>query len=326
MNAKKIFGTLGAVLMVLVVLAVSATAIQVPVDIENVELNDVKVVSGSTTRLSVLRNDQLEVKVELFANSNGDNLELQAFLSGYEYSDVEPVSVATAVFSVEKDNRYVKRLNLRLPENLERDSYKLRLVISDRNAETLVKEYSLSIDAQRHKLRLEDILLTPAGSVRAGDALLVKVRLQNKGEKDEKDVKATVSLSDLAKASAYIDRIKSEDEKETEELFLRVPKCTKAGSYPLRVDIEYSEGRQKLSAVKDVKVESNDSCEEKTAVAQSPSVATPATQQTPLQSDSPNDASKLRKALEVVLLVVVALLVVIGLILGFSKLRSEDED
>ncbi|MEK6858153.1 MAG: hypothetical protein AABX39_06205 [Nanoarchaeota archaeon] len=325
MNKTKFLGSLGAVLLVLVVLALSVTAQSVPVNLDKVEVNGVELNPWQSTSLSVQRNDQLEVRIELVAYGNADNLELQAFLSGYEYNDVERISASTAAFSVSDQRKYVKKLTLKLPENLEKDNYKLRLVLSDRNGPTLNWDYSLSIDVPRHRLRLEDVLLSPGSSVRAGDALLVKARLQNKGEKDERDVKVTASLGDLASQSAYLDRVKSEDEKETEELFLRVPKCTKAGVVSLKVDVEFSEGRQKLSAVRDVLIEANSACEEVKPAVIAPVVSTPAAQ-APVVEDSTPDVSKMRKALEVVLLVLVALLVVVGLVIGFSKLRSEDDD
>jgi hypothetical protein len=324
MNKTKFLGSLGAVLLVLVVLALSVTAQSVPVNLDQVEVNGVELNQWSSTSLSVQRNEPLEVRVDLVAYGNADNLELQAFLSGYEYNDVERISASTASFSVSQDRKYVKRLTLRLPENLEQDSYKLRLLLSDRNGPTLTWDFPLTIDVPRHRLRLEDVLLSPGNTVRAGDALLVRVRLQNKGEKDERDVKVTAVLGDLASQSAYLDKVKSEDEKETEELFLRVPKCTKAGVVPLKVDVEFSEGRQKLSAVRDVRVDANPACEEAKPAAVAPAVQTSAP--APVVEDSTPDVSKLRKALEVVLLVLVALLVVVGLVIGFSKLRSEDDD
>lgn len=326
MNKTKFLGSLGAVLLVLVVLALSVTAQNVPVNLDKVEVNGVELNTWQSTSLSVQRNDQLEVRVELVAYGNADNLELQAFLSGYEYNDVERISASTAAFSVSDQRKYVKKLTLRLPENLDKDSYKLRLLLSDRNGPTQTWDYPLTIDVPRHRLRLEDVLLSPGSSVRAGDALLVRARLQNKGEKDERDVKVTAVLGDLASQSAYLDKVRSEDEKETEELFLRVPKCTKAGVVPLKVDVEFSEGRNKLSAVRDVRIEANSACEEAKPVA--PAVSVPAAQSpAPVQTEeTTSDVSKLRKALEVVLLVLVALLVVVGLVIGFSKLRSEDDD
>ena len=326
MNTKKFLGNLGAVLLVLVVLALSVTAQSVPVNVDRVEVNNVELNQWSSTSLSVQRNEPLDLRVDLVAYGNADNLELQAFLSGYEYNDVERISASTASFAVSQDRKYVKKLTLRLPENLEKDNYKLRLVLTDRNGPTLTWDYPLSIDVPRHRLRLEDVLLSPGNTVRAGDALLVRVRLQNKGEKDERDVKVTAALGDLASQSAYLEKVKSEDEKETEELFLRVPKCTKAGVVPLKVDVEFSEGRQKLSTVRDVRVDANSACDES-----KPAVVTPApTVQTSAPAaqteESTPDVSKLRKALEVVLLVLVALLVVVGLVIGFSKLRSEDDD
>ena len=45
----------------------------------------------------------------------------------------------------------------------------------------------------------------------------------------------------------------------------------------------------------------------------------------PAATEAPAQKSKLRSALEMVLVVLVALLVVIGLVIGFSKLKEDDE-
>ena len=64
--------------------------------------------------------------------------------------------------------------------------------------------------------------------------MLATVRVENKGQKDEDDVKVTVSIPALGlSATDYIDEVEEDEEEETEELFIRMPKCAEAGQYEL---------------------------------------------------------------------------------------------
>ena len=239
---------------------------------------------------------------------------------------MERISDSTPLFDADKDVRYVKKLRLSLPDEVEEDDYKLRVVISDRNGAEVVETYDLKVDVPRHKLRIEDVTLFPGNMVKGDQAVLAKVRLKNKGERDERDVKVTVSVPELGlRSTAFVDEIEVEEEKSSEEVYLRLPKCpTKLGDQSLVVEVSYDNDHQKVSATKVLTVEENKACKETPAASTQPSVTQPATQ-APAATEAPAQKSKLRSALEMVLVVLVALLVVIGLVIGFSKLKEDDE-
>ena len=64
-----------------------------------------------------------------------------------------------------------------------------------------------------HKLEIKDVIFSPEGDVDAGKAFLATVKVQNKGTKDEEDVKVKVAIPELGvSASAFIDEVEAEDE------------------------------------------------------------------------------------------------------------------
>ena len=63
--------------------------------------------------------------------------------------------------------------------------------------------------------------------------------------------------------SSYIDNIDNNDEEEeTEEIFLRVPKCAKAGNYDVTVDVEFSQRHRKVSEKRTITVLEDETCSE----------------------------------------------------------------
>ncbi|MBI2565368.1 hypothetical protein HYV79_05310 [Candidatus Woesearchaeota archaeon] len=333
MKANKIFGKFSAMLLALFVLAFAVTAL--PVTVEEVELNDVTVLENGVNRLDLERNSEVEVKVHLTTDQDVDNLELQVFLSGYEYNDVQRVVANTGVFSLEKSHLTVKKLKLQLPKDLAEDNYKLRVLLSDRDGTVLVKNFNIKVDVPRHELSVEDVNVFPSTTVKAGQALLTTVRLENNGEKDEKNVKVTVSVPELGlSTSDYVEEVETDDEEETEEMYLKLGSDVKPGTYTLRVDVQYdNKYRQTEPVLLNLVVEPATVVQASESAAQEPVQTTVTVQKTNEESavvvddsTAKDQPSKLKRALEVVLLVLVALLVVVGLIIGFSKLRSEDEE
>ncbi len=324
MNVKNIFGTICLFLVALLIVATGVSANSVPVSIDKAEINGVEISPFDFNRLSLDRNQEFELKLTLVADEDVKNVEILAFVSGYEYNKVERISDSTPLFDADKDVIYVKRLNLRLPEEVEEDDYKLRVVISDRNGDQVTETYDLKVDVPRHKLKIEDVTLFPGSRVKDNQAVLAKVRLGNKGEKDERDVKVTVSVPDFGlRQTAYLDEVEVNEEESSEELYLKIPKCAKAGDHNMVVEVSYDNDHQKVSTSKTLTVEDNEACKQSTATTSTqPNTTQPTTQV--VTTDVPQK-SRLRSALEMVLVVLVALLVVIGLVIGFSKLREDDE-
>lgn len=320
MNTHKTFGIFGIVLLCALALVGAVAAI--PVNITRVEIDDQKILPDQTNRLDVLRDSKVDFEVLLEASEDLDDVEVQVFVSGFEHNKDLRLSDHVGPFDMDANITYRKNLQITFPDLVEEDNYKVRVVVTDRDGEELVQNYNIKMDVQRHKLAIVDALFTPSRQVEAGQAILTVVMIENLGEKDEEDVKVTVAIPELKlSASDYIDEIESEDREETEELYLRIPKCAKPGVYEMTIDVKYNDGFDRANVKGQIEVLEDSTCKE------------PETVEVQLPPQAPENntveavprTSGVRKALEIILLCLVALLVIIGLIIGFSKMGSSEQ-
>ena len=221
-------------------------------------------------------------------------------------------------------------LHLRISEDVEEDNYRLRVLITDRDGDAVLQNYNLKIDVERHDLSIEDIVLTPSGVVTAGQALLATVRVENQGEQDEDDVRIDFSIPALGVSGTdYIDEIEDDDEEESEEMFMRVPLCAETGVYDAEVVVTFDEGHQTERKLTRVRIEANPQCvrpEDDTVEVIVEAQARPLDDaETPVETTG-STKSKVRKALETLVIILVGLLVIIALVIGFNKLKSDEEE
>jgi uncharacterized membrane protein len=245
-------------------LAVIGSTAALPVVLEEVKVDDTLLAENAINTLSLERGQEYEVRVRFTPTFDIKNAEVRVFISGYEFSDVQDIEDRTSVFDASSNVTYVKKLHITIPDEVDKDSYKLRVIISDRFADELSAVYNLQIDVPRNALKVDDVIFSPSNAVRAGSALLTTVRVENKGEKDQNDVKVTVNIPGLGvSGSSYIDNVDNNDEEEeTEEIFLRVPKCAKAGQYDVIVDVEFSQRHRKISEKRTITVLEDNTCSE----------------------------------------------------------------
>ncbi len=250
MNTNKILGFLA----LLILAATLANAQVLPLTVDNVEIDDTDILPNQTNRLDVERGDVYDVEVKITALADVDDVELEAFISGYEYNDIERVSDTTHTFDADAGVTYVKKLKVTIPDDVEEDDYKLRVIISDRNSDPIVMQYNLKLDVPRHAVRIDDIVISPS-KVEAGKAILATVRVENKGEKRQDDVRVTISIPELGVSGIdYIEQIDEEDEEETEEIFVKVPSNAKSGRYLVKVDVQFDELHRTLSESREIEI------------------------------------------------------------------------
>jgi len=235
--------TMFALFAIVFAVVMTAGAFALPMTIDEVEVDGTEVQPNQVNRLGVERNEEFTVKVTFTATADHENVVGQAFITGYEHADEEP-SDRIGPFDIEGNTTYTKRFQLSLPRDMDEDGYKLRVMFTDRNSGALIQEYNLKIDEPRHSVDIADVILFPEKSITAGSALLTTVRVENFGQNDEDDVKVTIEIPQLGlSATDYIDEIDSNDVEESEELYVRIPRETKAGDYEMIVTVEYNDGR-----------------------------------------------------------------------------------
>ena len=248
-------------ILMVFILAVGVSAF--PAKLNYAEWDGSTLDSSGTNRLSIDRGEVYELKISFTPFEDLDNAEIEAYISGYEYNNYNSVSDITSTFKADANTTYVKKLSLSIPDDVDEDNYKLRIIISDRNNNPLVFNYNLKIDLARHEVIIDDILLNPSNAVESGNALIANVRVDNQGLKDEEDIRVQFSIPKLGiSAVSYIDEIESEDEESTEDLFIRIPRCSEAGMYGYEVTVTYSDGHEEISETGTLTILEDESCED----------------------------------------------------------------
>jgi uncharacterized membrane protein len=244
-----------SVLVLILAISMAAAVTALPISFDRVEVDGTDLSPMGSTRLDLERGQTVDVRMEISSPADIQNVEITAFISGYEYNDFEKMSDTTHVFDMETGVTYVKNLKLTLPTKVAEDDYLLRILATDRNGEQTIQNYRLKLDVARHSLQITDVVFNPEDNVIAGRALLSTVRIKNAGEMDEESIKVTVAIPALAvSASDYIDTIQAGDSTTSEELYLRIPADAKPGIYDVLTTVKYDDGYEVITQKSTIQV------------------------------------------------------------------------
>lgn len=313
------------------VLALAATASAMPITLNEVQLDEVQLRQDQVTRLDVEKNRKYDVDVLIEAEEDVDDMEIKVFVSGFEYSLTDRAEDHKGPFDMEAGEVRKFEFEIEFSDEFDTDKYLLRVFAMDRNDEETIGRYPITLDAPRNSLKVEDVIFYPETKVKGSQALMTSVRIENNGEKTQEDIKVRLTIPDFElAATTYINEIEAFDEKETEEIYLKMPKCGTDGLHPVEITAEYGEGHYKTTERVYVNFEQDASCivpEEATVeliIAEDGPTTEGETQAQEVQTSS--NTAKIRKALEILLLVLVVLLVIIGLVIGFTRLGKSKEE
>jgi hypothetical protein len=257
-TGKNIFSM---VLVIVAALLAVSVVFAVPVTVDKVKVNGDEIDASGTNSITAMdKNEQLSVKVEVTATDDVSDAQIEVAIRGYDQNDlIEDIS---DVFDMKANRTYIKSFSINLPYRMDQDVYKLRIMVTDRDGDTTTETYELDIGAPRDTLRINDVIFSPSNGIVSGRALLTTVRLANIGSGDQNDgVKVSVSIPELGISAAdYIDSIDSEDKKTSEELYLRIPSCAKAGVYDVEIEVEYKDGDKVVKQTKQIQVLEDETC------------------------------------------------------------------
>lgn len=241
-------------------------------DIVEVRLDGKTLSENGNERLVVSRGEtlELEFKIELGANSSSvEDLQVIAFITGYKHSEYNPLIQASDVFHIKKNkgdegqiySRW-ESLELELPEDMESGSYKLRIVLSNKDGDATVNEYNLDIECIDEKVSIADIMLSPNNYVQAGSYLIGQVRVRNEGNNDEDNVKVILEIPELSlQAISYIDEIEEGESVSSEEVALKIPVCTEEGEYEVKATVYFDDLYKSVSSQRTIHIVESDACE-----------------------------------------------------------------
>jgi len=239
----------------------------------NVEVNDVDL--DEVKARNIEKADELDVIVKLeTADSeafqaqgyDGDieDLQISIEVDGYDKSDAHLLEDESDLTDVGPNEVITEDLNLGVPVRMEKGVYNLKVRI-DSKTESETYLFPFKIESMDEFVEIRDVIWSPSNGVKAGRALLATVRIANRGNQDEDEVKVSVDIPELGiKASDWVDELMmdedDDDSKSSEELYLRVPECAEAGLYEAIVEVEYDDGdeveRQKMT----IEVLANEAC------------------------------------------------------------------
>lgn len=229
---------------------------KVPVKIEAVEVDGFALSASDVTTRDLERGEEFTLKVKLTAVGDAKDVEIRAFVSGFEFSKTEDISDETRPFDVENGVSYVKSLQLKLPERADEDKYRIRVIVSGRDNDEVIKNFRIKITPTDHDVVIKDLSVNPEESVQAGRAVLATVRVKNLGDSQEDDVKVRVSIPELGVSAApdFIDELDAEDSATSEEFFLRIDQCAKPGTYDVKAEVTFEEGDKTVTAKRQLTV------------------------------------------------------------------------
>lgn len=261
---KKLLGILMLAVLALVIPSVSA----LDVSIDDVDINGIDMDSTPTPTLYVERGEDVSIRVQVLAAEGIDpeeietaeDLRVKAWISGYEYGEVEDMS---GIFDLDEGLTVVKYLDLEIPEDIDsNEEYTLKIEIDNGEGDFTEAEYTIKIESQRHNLNIQDVIFSPGLSLNANMPLFVEVRVENLGDKKEEDIRIEVSIPALGITQVdYIDELGSveddEDDDETSDstdsLFLDLSNAA-AGTYTLQVNVEYNNGYDEVTETYDLTI------------------------------------------------------------------------
>lgn len=234
-----------ALLMVLSVFAIPVMADASDIAVTSVELDGVDLMSSAT--VSVERGDTLDFDITVVGSDDSKDVQVKAWIGGYEHDVVEATS---SMFDVESGVTYKVNLALDMPEDLEAGDYTLYVQVLDATTDnhTLALSEALSVSEARHQVSIQDVLV---GDAEAGDSVSATVRLENTGAHKEDDIKVTVSVPELGvQTSKYMSELASVEEvdadsEETSDqvsLSFAVPESAATGDYTMNVVVSYNDG------------------------------------------------------------------------------------
>ena len=250
---------MGLIMLFLVsILAINIATALPAVDYVKIDGEEVSPFGGDT--IEVERGQEIDIKVRITAATDEKDVEIEAEILGYEYSDHEPIMDRVHTFDLDANDTAFKKLELKLPNKMDKDYYDLRIQVASRTGPTEEMTYKLHLKGVRHNVVIKDVVFSDDRIV-GGRALLSTVRIKNIGEKDEEGIKVTVEIPALGlKASDYIDELEADESTTSEELYIRIPTCAEAGIYDVIVTVEYDEGYEEVTMEKSIEILENEIC------------------------------------------------------------------
>ena len=207
---------------------------------------------GTSTIVHVERGDRLDIRVELKATSDVEDLKIKAWIGGYEFGDIED---ETEMFDLDSGTTTSKHLTLKIPEDiLASRGYTLHIDAFDRE-NRVTNSFPLDLEERRRFVNLFRVFFTPGLTVKSGDFLSIGTLVENFGgfKSGEKNVIVEASIPQLGITVAdSIDELATETQNEKDSdrddtAKIDLPPISlngvKPGIYDLKVRVLYNRAK-----------------------------------------------------------------------------------
>ena len=277
MNTTKLF----SIFLVLVLSVLFSVGAASALTIQEVKVDGVELASDSQI-VHADRGETVDVTVQLKGGSTDeDSVRIKAWIGGYKYDEVEDV---TSQFKVLADTVYVKNLELEIPEDMDStEDYTLHVEAYGPTGDEVEYDslsFTLRVTPVQDLLGIQDVIFNPGLSVKAGNALYAKVRVENTGDNKQEDIRVSMNMPALGiSVRDYIDELVSEeqcdvsdcdDDEETSatsnELMLKLPESVKTGTYALEIVVDYDRLHESVRKVFLLSVEGRELVDEQTQI------------------------------------------------------------
>lgn len=213
--------------------------ITVEIDGIDVEQENVAVIAGETITL----------EIQFEADRNASDVRIEAEIEG----DREDSEAQTSLFDVIDGRTYTRRLNIKVPFELEDETNDDLTLNIDIDELDVSESYDLTV--QRPSYNVDVIAINADSKVNAGEMFQVEFVLRNRGYNDVEDLQVTVSIPELElERTTFVGDLVSieccdeegencdecdDDETDTVigKLYLRVPFDATTGTYSLKVEV-----------------------------------------------------------------------------------------
>src|SRR3989344_2248652 len=265
--SKKLLNAMALFLVSLLTVSMVSAIDSTQVEWGTIKINGDVIDVENGERIAIEEGAPLQLKVGLRALQDVQDVEVEAEISGYEYSDYENLGDSAHIEDLEADTTKYFNLEINMPTMLDRDEYWLRLRVMTKSGAALSEEVRLYIEPARHGIQIADVAFSPGFSVKAGRSLLATVLLENYGDKHEKDVKVTVAIPALGvSATEFVDVVSMDadngfnnvDYEDVPEMFLQVPATAAAGQYDVVVNVQYDDLRETVTKTYKLNVVANE--------------------------------------------------------------------
>lgn len=271
---KKTITVLIAIIAVLLLTSISAFA---SIDVTQRYVDGRPYNANTALAFSVGQTIKVDLELSALANVTQD-IEASLRLVGYRYADRERLRTYDVVVidgMTENTSKWVT-LQVDAPVHVERgEIFELFVDVRTRNQHILSDSITLQLQGERNHIDITRVSFDPEEVV-AGRALRTRVRMENVGRTDERDVHVIVQIPELGlRATADIsDRFNRNDFVTSEDVLLRIPECTAAGTYDVDVRVEYDRGYGVTTETREITVLADD-CPDTTAESQRTVITAP---------------------------------------------------